>query len=625
MRVAKMYVADFETTTSAISHTSTHVWSAAWAEVGDYTDHVEITGSLSNFMKNFVRSKYSSIIYFHNLKFDGSFILSWLESHYYKLAIEDKKMIDKKYMHRGEYTMSISSKGMWYTITVCIGYNKYIEFRDSLKLIPFKLADAAKAFKTRHQKTTMSYDKFHSLDQCGLREIEYIKNDVLVLRELIEYMQGQGHTKLTIGSCCLFEYKQLYGVENYNRDFPNLYKMKTPSFIPEEVVGEFLLRSYSGGWCYKVPCTKEVLYGGFTVDANSLYPSVMHSSSGNRYPIGEPTFFEGEVPEEIEKDKEKYYFIRFRCRFDIKPGKLPFIHVRGDRKYRSTKCLTTSDIENNGHFYRYYKDFDGAYKKAIVTLTMTCTEWELFRDHYDIFELEFIGGCWFNTKIGIFDLYIDKYMKIKESAKGAMRTCAKLYLNNLYGKFAASVDSSFKIAELIDGVLHFTTIEESSKIPGYIAIGSAITAYARSETIRKAQANFHGKDKPGFKYADTDSLHCDMLVEDLQGVPIHESKLCHWKIESTWDKARFLRQKTYMEHILDEVTGKYHWSITCAGMPQACKDSFISALESGEMELEDFAPGLKIFGKLYPKQVEGGCLLVPSYFEILDGERVYGR
>src|SRR5699024_8788482 len=115
---------------------------------------------------------------------------------------------------------------------------------------------------------------------------------------------------------------------------------------------------------------------------------------------------------------------------------------------------------------------------------------------------------YFYTMTGIFDNYIEKYKKIKLESKGAKRTLAKLFLNNLYGKMAASIDSSFKLAYMKDDdVVGFYPIHAEDKTPGYIPIGSAITSYSRNFTIRAAQKNFHGTE-PGFIYADTDSIHC---------------------------------------------------------------------------------------------------------------------
>ena len=41
-------------------------------------------------------------------------------------------------------------------------------------------------------------------------EKKYIENDVLVLKEALEMMFNEKHDKLTIGSCCLSEFKGFY-------------------------------------------------------------------------------------------------------------------------------------------------------------------------------------------------------------------------------------------------------------------------------------------------------------------------------------------------------------------------------------------------------------------------------
>ena len=83
---------------------------------------------------------------------------------------------------------------------------------------------------------------------------------------------------------------------------------------------------------------------------------------------------------------------------------------------------------------------------------------------------------------------------------------------------ASSTNSSFKYAYVKeDKTIGYIQVQEDAKIPGYIPVGSAITSYARNFTIRAAQKNYHGPDKPGFVYADTDSIHCD----------ISPDKVCH--------------------------------------------------------------------------------------------------
>jgi hypothetical protein len=241
---------------------------------------------------------------------------------------------------------------------------------------------------------------------------------------------------------------------------------------------------------------------------------------------------------------------------------------------------------------------------------------------------------------GMFDEYIDKYKKIKQESTGALRTLAKLFLNNLYGKFATNTDSTFKYpVEDEEGKVHYLIQQENQKKPGYIAIGAAITSYARNFTIRAAQANYHGIDKPGFIYADTDSIHCNLPADEVKGITVHPTEFCCWKIESYWDKGWFVRQKTYCEHITHEdekpVESPY-WNVKCAGLPEKCKKLFGLSMDGyqykqgdedkytqdelyflkDDRKITDFKPGIRIPGKLRPEVIKGGTILVDTFFEM---------
>ena len=419
----------------------------------------------------------------------------------------------------------------------------------------------------------------------------------------------------------MYEYRGTLCSDEFKQHFPDLTKIMLDESYESSTADEYIRKSYRGGWCYVVPeKTNKVFRNGTTADVNSLYPSMMHSESGNYYPVGEPVFWKGNyIPEKAKNKSKRYYFLRFRCSFRIKPNCLPFIQIKGNPLYKSTEMLTDSRPSLGGVKYDSIT-VDGVEHTNIVTMTMTCTDWELFNQHYYINDLQILDGCYFYSEKGLFDAYINKYRKIKETSKGAMRTLAKLFLNNLYGKFASSNESSYQVPRLDDdGVLAFDTIREYDKKAGYIAIGSAITSYARCFTITAAQLNYHGANKHGFIYADTDSIHCDLSADRIKGVPVHPTAFCHWKLESSWDYALFIRQKTYLEHItehdLEPVEDPYY-DIKCAGMPATCKNQFIKQIENGTKVITDFTQGLQVDGKLMPKRIKGGVILEPVTFKI---------
>lgn len=186
------------------------------------------------------------------------------------------------------------------------------------------------------------------------------------------------------------------------------------------------------------------------------------------------------------------------------------------------------------------------------------------------------------------------------------------------------------------GAVGFVNVEEEKKKVVYIPAGSAVTSYARNFTISAAQANYHGKDKPGFIYADTDSIHCDLPPEQITGITVHDKNFCCWKLESCWDEAIFARQKTYIEHVtkenLEPIDNPYY-NVKCAGMPDRSKELFIDSLTGRKRqdykytedelafiekkrELEDFKVGLIVPGSLKPRRIPGGIVLVNGFYEM---------
>ena len=634
------FMGDFETTVYE-GQEFTEVWASAL--VPFHSDDVKIFHSIEDTFDYLYHYPGHVQVYYHNLKFDGEFWISYLLQNNYKLALEGSYDDDnanwknEKDMKVNEFKYFISDRGLWYYITIKTN-NGFIEFRDSLKLLPFSVKEIGKGFNTKHKKLDMEYKGFRYAG-CTItpEEKEYIKNDVLVVKEALEFLELEGHDKLTIGSCCFSEFKSRFNRNTFELFFPDVYEFYLdPEKYGVNSIGQYIRKSYKGGWCYVNPEKQGKLLGsGSVVDVNSLYPSMMHSMSGNYYPVGLPIFWEGNyIPEEALQER-RYFFIRIKTRFYLKKGYLPFIQIKGTWFYRGTENLTTSDIydRERKQYFRSYIGENGEVVQAIPILTLTMTDYYLFREHYDVDDFEILDGCYFEAKKGLFDGYIDKYKQIKMTSKFAKRTEAKLFLNNLYGRMATSPESAFKIAELNDdGVVDYYLNNDTGKKPGYIPIGSAITSYARNFTIRAAQKNYH-PGKGGFCYADTDSLHCDMPIEQVKGIVLHDNEFCKWAHESDFEKAIYVRQKTYLEVIGGDI------DIKCAGMPARSKKLFKHSVnqdleeyteeelteEFTEEEIKfmkkkrkitDFKRGLKVPGKLRPVRIPGGVVLVDVDYEI---------
>lgn len=552
-----LFTADFETTTDPID---CRVWACGICEIGRPENFIYMN-DIDGFI-DWARKQRKVTVYFHNLKFDGEFILCWLFENGYKFVS------DRRDLEKNTFTTLISDKGQFYSMEICFerkGKEKdCLTIYDSLKILPFSVAAIAKGFNLPISKLDIDYnekrEKGHILTK---EEVDYLRNDVEIMARALHILFEEGLTKMTQGSNALFDYKRTVGTKNFNKWFP----------IPD--YDSDIRQSYKGGFTYLNPKYKEIdLQDGIVLDVNSLYPSVMYYKP---LPYGEGIFFNGKY----ETDKIYNLYIQmFTCQFELKPGCIPTIQLKNNLAFVPTQYLESSDGED-------------------VTLCLTNVDMELFFKHYNVYNIEWHSGWKFKSTIGLFKEYIDKWNKVKMEStingNKAKRTLAKLMLNALYGKFALNPNVRSKIPWYDNGVVKYRLGEKETRDPIYIPVGTFITAWARHTTISSAQ-----KVYDRFVYADTDSLHLigtdipDMLEVD----PI---KLGAWKHESTFTRARFLRQKSYIEEI-DGVL-----KITCAGMPDRCYQY---------VTWDNFHTGATYAGKLGMTHVNGGIVLKDIPFSI---------
>ena len=211
------FVADFETTTNL---EDCRVWAYALCEVGNESNTIVGT-TIDDFMKWCKDSKENHKIFFHNLKFDGQFIMSYLFRNGYVHTTEQEDRATNT------FNTLITNDGLYYQIEVIFvkkgkRVNK-VTFQDSLKLIPLSVDEIAKAFKMDICKLKIDYSSHNNLpigSSLTFDEEEYIKHDVKIVARAIDYFYSQGLNKMTIGSCALNEYKELIFKKNFKRYFP---------------------------------------------------------------------------------------------------------------------------------------------------------------------------------------------------------------------------------------------------------------------------------------------------------------------------------------------------------------------------------------------------------------------
>lgn len=549
------WCADFETVND---ENDCRVW--AWALLSIDEEHYYTGNNIDSFFDQ-LKKIGKADVYFHNLKFDGEFILYYLFRNGYEYSKDREPMT---------FNTLIGDMGQFYCIEVIFEKRKKayknIKFYDSLKIIPLKIAEMPKAFNLDIQKLEIEYDANRPVGyELTDAEKAYLKNDVLIAARSLRFFFDQGLKGMTIGAMALNDFKQ-----DMIAEWDKLFPMSVE--LDQEI-----RQCYKGAFTYLKRGEEDKIQGeGMVFDVNSLYPSVMRNRP---MPYGLPKKFIGEYKED---NVYPYFIIIFQCSFRLKKAYLPTIQLKNNLSFIPTEYIESTHGE-------------------VITLCLTCTDYYLLMEHYDVFDLEYFVGYKFKTSTKIFSGFIDKWTEVKIQAtkegNAGLRTIAKLMLNNLYGKFASNPISRSKIPvyDKEEDKISYQLGEKEERRVMYIPVGSAITAYARDVTIRSAQANY---DR--FIYADTDSLHLKG-TEPPTGLDVDPVKLGAWKHESTFTRAKFIRAKSYVE----EIDGKL--KVTCAGLPAGCHD---------QVTFDNFARSAEFNGKLQAHRVSGGVVISETTFKI---------
>ena len=591
----RRFTADFETTTksSYLKDGRVRVWAYAICEIGNPENFI-YGNSLDEFMDICADPYHNATYYFHNLKFDGDFIINWLLENGFEW-IKDKK--DRRPF---TFTTLITEMGQFYAIEVYFdtsGKNcNKVKFLDSLKILNFSVEQIAKDFDLPIRKLEIDYDEYRPVGHILTKEeVDYIRNDVEIMARALNKMFEKGYTKMTIASNALADYKSI--ISNFNLYFPVL----------DFDVDKDIRKSYKGGFTYLSPLYKEKEADkGIVFDVNSLYPSVMAGVEGEIMPIGIPEHFDGKY----EKDPlYNLYIITFTCIFEVKKGMIPTIQDKsGCYGFRVNEYITSSN-------------------DLPVTLTLTSVDFELFKKHYNYRDIEYEGGWKFKSMIGLFNGYVDKHTREKIEAKKAGNKAdyliAKLFLNGLYGRFGLNPNGQTKQPFLEDGTVKYCFNEPEEREPVYIPVASFITSYARRKTIETSQKirewslKKYGEDF--YIYSDTDSIHMRIKnkeedVKELSKIfKIDDFELGAWKLESEFVKGKYLRQKCYIE---EDEDGSLN--VTVAGLPKKLShiinfDNFKVGFTTADLLPEEIGTTGK---KLTYSHVKGGVLLEETDFTI---------
>lgn len=588
----KRIMADFETTPSI---EDCRVW--LWCAVDiDNLNDIKYGIDIKSFFDTYKDDNYT--IYFHNLKFDGQFILSYIMN-------ELKYEYAEKPVER-QFNTLISDNGIFYKIEVIFSkahkHVKKISFLDSYKKLPFKVKDIAKAFGLEESKGEIDHTILRPKGyKPDANELEYVTNDVIIVAKALKAQFDEGLTAMTMSSDGLKYCKALLTQKGWDHFFPVLD-------IPMD---DEIRKSYKGGVVMVHPMRAGVeVYNGHSFDKNSMYPWAMTLPM----PYGVPLWFDGRY-----KYDEKYplFIQKIICEFKVKEGYLPTIQIKKNPLYVANEYVSESTEP--------------------TLLYLTSVDFELFIEHYEVYNYKFLGGFKFKMIDGVFNDYVNYWYEKKATSTGAARQIAKLMLNAFYGKTASRTHIRSKVPYLDEGVVKYRETDEELKAPVYTAVASFITSYGRDSVIRSAQALGGAKEDSHFCYMDTDSVHVTgITVEEASKIiEVDNKKLGAWKHEYSFTRAKYIRQKCYIEEIEYKAgTMEYERYVEkisslppeeqqrlkfekgrdayqeyvkkCAGMSDDIK---------AVIGYDDFELGYSIDGlKLRPVQCKGGVVLLPTTF-----------
>lgn len=555
----KVYVADFETRNSQkdVETNSTSVW--LW-DICDIDNYNHTTGYTMQTFAECMLKIAPCIIYTHNLKFDGSFVIDYLMKNGFTYT-------DSRALNENEFGCLISAEGQFYNIRVCLQARnkkkkKIVEFRDSSKKIAGSVRQIAISYGLPILKGEIDYTAERPENYAANDiEIAYIHNDTEIVARVLNTQYSKGMQKLTSSGDAMFLYQQIVG-----KHFRDVYPV-----LPLDV-DDFIRKSYRGGVCQvneKFKC-KDLTTPVYCYDVNSMYPAQMATRP---LPYGTPQYYTGKY---VQDDFRPLYIQRLLVCCKLK------------KNYRPT-ILMKATIFAMGE---YLTDTHG----EMIELTLTSVDLELMFKHYDVYDIKYLDGYKFRASENLFKAYVIPLYKRKSETSGSEKQTIKILLNSLYGKFAMNPRHRDKrpVYDDNENIVKYELNEMQITEPYYTAVASFITAWARKTLFDVIQANIEY-----FVYCDTDSVH--ITRERLDNAICDDSLLGAFKLEKVYIKSKYLAQKTYYGI---KASGN---DLKIAGCPQDVKNT---------ITFKDFKFGLIRDGKLRPKRVNGGTVLVNTPFTI---------
>lgn len=540
----------------------------------------------------------NSLIFFHNMAYDGKQMVDWLFKHGYRHRPIERATKDTVKMgnleefdfiaEKDTFGVSISGQGQWYEMVIATNIKKgsylkqvwddeneevdYVEtdvyevvvIRDSLKILPFSVDAISDSLKTKFKKLKGSID--YTLDRYSgwnitPTEQKYIDNDVLVMAEAMYLIRKMHVTEMTIGSHAFKQFKKM----NYsgkgkkqttNKFIEGRYRLEFPELDTEQ--DKFLRKAYYGAITYN---KYDDNYVNLTDPNFKVKKGTRDLSDEEMKQLKNGDFYMYKYDVNSMYPTVMYYDTERASNDTLFDFKYPYgspmeLEDEDDCLYKSYSdeyCvifeaeMTFKVKPDHMNWFQAKQTTAEFARKDFIkecnhptSFTITDVDFEQLQKHYEITSFNFVKGYYFKSKRGIFNKYIDYWYDMKNKAKAenndVMYLLSKLMLNNLYGKFSQKILRDSAIPTLNGDVIKFETSDYELNT-GYVPLGAYITAYARRYLVESIQENW---DR--FLYCDTDSM---VLLGQAKGITIGD-RLGDWDLEGVSQIGRFVRQKTYI-------------------------------------------------------------------------------
>ena len=559
----------------------------------DQNNGIKIGRTLDEFMDFIIQDGKNKIIYFHNLSFDGDFIIKWLFRNYPKNFKQDYQFTTENYevvnqVPKYNWFSFFKNGNKIYNIDWAVRkkirdriMKVKIQFRCSYNLMPSSIDSLGKSFKInkmdeeeinnlilkgyiKEKKEFYDLGGYYVHDDPYLRNVfvSYIKRDVMIAKTaFLNYKETVESTKDAINN-------------KYNKQDVHLQKILTTASLVQKLVKNniwnndhlhtsvkkglkihsyeqyaLMRKFYSGGFTQFNPRYHNKVFDkqGFSIDINSSYPWAMT----------QPLPY-GELLEEIPENTKNYLtYCIVKMRYKIKSKFINFICLKN-----KTEKQVRYSMHGSGEFY------------------FLLDELEFYKKVYDIeiIEIKYLYARCFT----FLKPFIEEYYRLKSEAsangQAALTTTYKLLLNSLYGSFAKKamypmgiwmekrfydklkeqeldglydeknkkwIPKTFKQANIPNMDLFCVEMEKEEKPKSFpnMLIGATITAYSR---LKLLNAIFEiGVEK--FVYCDTDSIFCLGKKENLpSSIKLDDYELGAWKVEFEFNKGKILGAKRYV-------------------------------------------------------------------------------